>query len=124
MRKLQTALATVLMLGFAPTVDAAQIVAPSSVPLSQTVVALAAGVDQVLGIAKNRRYLCVMNIGTGLVNLGFDAAAVAGAGWAIEGAAADGHQGGAMCWEASVVAGSVVHAVSADGSAVAVIEGR
>jgi len=73
---------------------------------------------------RGRHYLCLMNIGTDLVTLAFDQPAVAGAGWALEGASADGHQGGSMCWDGATVASSVVHAISPAGSAVAVLEGR
>jgi hypothetical protein len=124
MRNLPAALAAALVLGFAPAVRAADIVTPTRVPLTQTVVTLAAGLDTTLGSSPSRRYLCLMNIGTGLVNLGFDEEAVAGSGWALEGASADGHQGGSMCWESTTVAASVVHAISAAGSTVAVLEGR
>lgn len=113
-----------LMLGIAPMAHAADVITPSSVPLTQTVVTLPAGVDTTLGSSNSRRYLCLMNIGTGLVTLGFDRAAVAGAGWAIEGASAAGHQGGSMCWENSIVAASGVHAISAAGTTVVVLEGQ
>ena len=124
MRLSRAALATALMLGLVPASRAAEIVAPSTVPLGQSVVTLAAGVDAVLGSNTGRRYLCVMNIGTDLVTLAFDRPAVAGAGWALEGAVAAGHQGGSMCWDGTIVAGNVVHGVSAAGSTVVVLEGQ
>jgi hypothetical protein len=124
MRSFTAALATALMLELTPASHAAEIVAPSSVPVDQTVVTLAANTDAILGSRTGRRYLCLMNIGTDLVTLAFDQAAVAGSGWALEGAAAGGHQGGSMCWEGTSVAGSVVHAISAAGSTVAVLEGH
>jgi hypothetical protein len=124
MRSVTAALATALTLGFAPASHAAEIVAPSSVPINQSVVALAANTDAVLGSSTGRRYLCLMNIGTDLVTLAFDRPAVAGSGWALESAALNGHQGGSMCWEGATVAASVVHAIRAAGSTVAVLEGR
>jgi hypothetical protein len=124
MRSFTAALATALMLGLVPASRAAEIVSPSSVPISQTVVALIAGVDAILGPSTGRRYLCLMNIGTDLVTLAFDQPAVTGVGWALEGAAVEGHQGGSMCWDGATVVGNVVHAVSAAGSTVAVLEGR
>ena len=124
MRLSRAALATALMLGLVPASRAAEIIAPSSVPIRQSVVTLAAGVDGILGSNTGRRYLCLMNIGTELVTLAFDQPAVAGAGWALEGAAVDGHQGGSMCWDGATVAASIVHAVSAVGSTVVVLEGR
>jgi hypothetical protein len=124
MRLSQVALAAGLMLALAPAGRAAEIVAPSSVPIGQSVVALAAGSDAVLGSNAGRRYLCLMNLGTDLVTLGFDRTATAGSGWALEGAAAQGHQGGSMCWDGTTVASSVVHAVSAAGSTIVVLEGQ
>jgi hypothetical protein len=124
MRRFTTALATALMLGLAPACRAADIVSPASVPISQSVVTLAAGSDAILGSTVDRRYLCLMNVGTDLVTLGFDAPAVAGSGWALEGASIDGHQGGSMCWDGTAVAGSAVHAISVSGSTVVVLEGR
>ena len=121
MRNLIAALVSAL--GVATMAQAAEIVAPAPVTMTQSTVTLAAGVDATLGGNPGRRYLCLMNIGTGLVNLGFDRPAVAGLGWAIEGASALGHQGGSMCWESSVVAASAVHAISAAGSTVVVLEG-
>lgn len=122
MRKLTAGLATALMLGIAAATHAAEIIGSSSAPITQTVVTLAAGVDATLGYGASRRYLCLMNVGTGLVNLAFDQAAVAGAGWALEGASATGHQGGSMCWESATVVASAVHAISAAGSTIVVLE--
>jgi hypothetical protein len=124
MRRSFTGAAAALLVAVAPIAQAAEVVTSSNVPITQTIVTLAVGIDATLGSSTTRRYLCVMNIGTGLVNLGFDQAAVAGSGWALEPATAAGHQGGSMCWESSFVVGSVVHAISAAGSTVAVLEGR
>jgi len=124
MRSVTAALATALILGLAPASRAAEIVAPSSVPISQSVVTLAAGIDAILGSSAGRRYLCLMNIGADLVTLAFDQPAVAGSGWPLEPASASGHQGGSMCWESSVIAGSAVHAISQAGSSIVVLEGR
>jgi hypothetical protein len=123
MRSFTAAMAAALMLAL-PAARAAEIVSPSSVPISQSVVALAAGSDAIVGSSADRHYLCLMNIGTDLVTLAFDQPAVAGAGWALEGASADGHQGGSMCWDGTTVASSVVHAVSAAGSTIVVLEGQ
>ena len=124
MRKLAAGLVAALILGTSTPGRAAEIVAPSSVPLTQTIVTLAAGADAVLGTGASRRYLCLMNIGTGLVTLGFDQAAIAGSGWAVEGASAAGHQGGSMCWESATVVASQVHAISTAGSTIVVLEGH
>src|ERR1700726_5136881 len=98
MRIVTAAPTLALMLMTAGTARAAEIVAPSGVPIAQSVVAAPAGTDTVLGSNTSRRYLCLMNIGTGLVTLAFDQTAVAGSGWALEGATISGHQGGSMCW--------------------------
>jgi hypothetical protein len=124
MRHLPPGLAVLAMLALAPIAHGAEIVAPSNVPIKQTVVTLAANTDTTLGSSTSRRYLCLMNIGTGLMSLGFDQAAVAGSGWALEGVSVAGHQGGSMCWETAIVAGSVVHGISAAGTTVIVLEGR
>src|ERR1700716_1632650 len=118
------ATAFALSLAIAATAHAAEIVAPSGVPIAQSVVAAPAGSDTILGSSTSRRYLCLMNIGTGLVTLAFDQPAVAGSGWALEGATPSGHQGGSMCWDSAIVAASTVHAISAAGSTIAVLEGR
>ncbi len=124
MRTSLAALTFALTLAFVPAAEAAEIVAPSSVPIRQTVVTLAANTDTTLGSSTSRRYLCLMNIGTGLLSLGFDAVAVAGQGWALDSGASQGRQGGSMCWESAIVAGSVVHGISAAGTTVVVLEGR
>jgi len=124
MRIVTAATAFALSLAIAATAHAAEIVAPSGVPIAQSVVAAPAGSDTILGSSTSRRYLCLMNIGTGLVTLAFDQAAVAGSGWALEGATTIGHQGGSMCWDNAIVAASTVHAISAAGSTIAVLEGR
>ena len=117
-------LAIVLAIANAASARGDEIVTSARVAMTQKVIPLAAGVDSSVGSNIGRRYLCLMNIGTGLVNLGFDQAAVTGAGWALESAAADGHQGGSMCWESNAVTASIVHAISADGSTVVVLEGQ
>ena len=103
---------------------AADIVAPAAVATPQTVYTLAAATDTVIASDTTRRYLCVMNIGSGLATLGFAQAAVAGAGWALEPASVAGHQGGAMCWDSAIVTAAVVHAISASGTTLAVLEGH
>src|SRR5260370_391693 len=124
MRFVPAALPAALVAGLGPMSRAAEILAPSSLPVTQSVVTLAGGTDTILGASTSRRYLCLMNIGTGLITLAFDQAAVSGAGWAMEPAGAAGHQGGAMCWESATVTASAVHAISAAGSTVGVLEAR
>src|SRR3954465_7454862 len=124
MRILTAARVLVLTLALASEAQAAEIVAPTSLPLAQTVVAIPANTDTLLGSGISRRYLCLMNIGAGLVTLGFDQPAVAGSGWALEGTTTPGHQGGSMCWDSAIVAAGAVHAISAAGSTIVVLEGR
>jgi len=124
MRNLPAGLSLALILGITRLTHAAELVAPSSVPLTQTVVPLNAGVDTTLGSNSSRRYLCLLNIGTDLVTLGFDQPAASGSGWALDGASSLGHQGGSMCWESATVVASQVHAVSAAGSTIVVLEAR
>src|SRR5258707_5834946 len=107
--------------GAAATAPRAEMSAPPGGRIVQGGPATPAATDTILGSSPSRRYLCLMNIGTGLVTLGFDQPAVASSGWALEGAATAGHQGGSMCWESAIVAASVVHAVSAAGSTIAVL---
>jgi hypothetical protein len=124
MRILTAARVFALILALASEARAAEIVAPTSLPLAQSVVAIPANTDTLLGSSISRRYLCLMNIGTGLVTLGFDQPAVAGSGWALEGAITAGHQGGSMCWDGAIVAAGAVHAISIAGSTLVVLEGR
>lgn len=124
MGKFPAGLATALMLGLASTAHSAEIVAPAPASIAQTILTLAAATDTTIASAGSRRYLCVMNIGTGLVTLGFDQAAVAGSGWALTAAGQVGDQGGSMCWESATVSASAVHAISTAGSTVAVLEAK
>jgi len=124
MRIITAARAFAMTLALTGAVQAAEIVAPTSLPLAQSVITVPANTDTVLGSSTSRRYLCLMNIGAGLVTLGFDQAAVAGSGWALEGATTSGHQGGSMCWDGAIVAANSVHAISAAGSTLVVLEGR
>jgi hypothetical protein len=96
----------------------------NSVVLKQSVVTLTATVDNTI-VAANplRKYLAIVNIGTGLVTLAFDQAAVAGSGWPLAAAGGAGQQGGAIVFEASALPMNAIHAISTAGSSVVVIEG-
>lgn len=96
----------------------------NSVVLKQTVVSLTAATDTTL-VAANplRKYLAICNIGTGLVSLAFNVAAVAGQGWPLAEAASSGEQGGSFIFEASAVPMGEIHGISTAGSTVVVIEG-
>lgn len=98
---------------------------PTSVLVTQTVDTLTAATDKALtGTGAGIRMLCIQNIGTGLVSLAFDTAAVAGSGYALNAAAGAGQAGGSICWSGETVPRNVVHAISTAGSAVAVLVGR
>lgn len=96
----------------------------NSVVLKQTVVTLTATVDNTI-VAANplRKYLAIINIGTGLATLAFDAAATAGSGWPLSEAASAGEQGGAIIFEASAMPLNAIHAISTAGTTLVVIEG-
>jgi hypothetical protein len=99
--------------------------APFDCTMTQTVVTLSANVDTVLVTDNaNRRYLALANIGTGLVSLAFEQAAVVNSGWPLAGAIQAGQQGGEMVWEASSITTQAIHGISSAGSVVVVIEGQ
>ena len=98
---------------------------PTSVLVTQTVQTLTAATDAALtGTGPGIRMLCLQNIGTGLVNLNFGAAAVASIGYALNAAAGAGQGGGSICWSGDTVPSSVVHAISTAGSTVVVLVGK
>lgn len=98
---------------------------PTAVLVTQTAQTLTAATSAPLtGTGAGIRMLCVQNIGTGLVTLNFDAAAVAGTGYALNAAGGAGQGGGSICWNGDTVPRSVVHAISTAGSVVAVLVGR
>jgi len=88
------------------------------------VVALPAGTPTRIAAASARRSsLAVANIGTGLASLGFASTVTAGNGWPLAAASASGDQGGAYEWPTAAIHTGEVWAVSAAGTAVAVMEG-
>lgn len=97
----------------------------NGVTINQTVVSLTAATDTTLVAANpNRKYLAIVNIGTGLVSLAWNQAATAGQGWPLTAAASAGDQGGALIFEASSMPIGEVHGISTAGSTVVVLEGR
>lgn len=96
----------------------------NGVTINQTVVSLTAATDTTL-VAANplRKYLAIVNIGTGLVSLAWNTAAVAGQGWPLTAAGVAGDQGGALIFEASAMPFGAVHGISTAGSTVVVLEG-
>lgn len=90
----------------------------------QTTVTLPAGVSTLLAArVLERSFLGLLVIGTGRVNLNFNAAAVADSGWAMSAAAIAGDQGGGLTLEGDVAPGDAVYGISAAGSTVVVLEG-
>lgn len=98
---------------------------PTSVGVTQTVQTLTAATDAALtGTGLGVRMLCIQNIGTGLVSLGFGAAVTAGAGYALNAAAGAGQGGGSICWNGETVPRNVIHAISTAGSVVVTLAGQ
>lgn len=98
---------------------------PTAVMVTQTVQTLVAATDAALtGTGRGIRMLCVQNIGTGLVSLGFGAAATASQGYALNAAAGAGQAGGTVCWTGQTVPSDVVHAISTAGSTVVTLVGK
>lgn len=97
---------------------------PVGMQIRQTVVSVPANTDTLL-VAANpmRKYLAIVNIGTGAGTWGFDQAAVVNSGYPLTAAAAAGAQGGGLVWEAGVVPLNAIHLISAAGTTVAVLEG-
>lgn len=91
--------------------------------IAQSVVAVTAVSGQKLAANPNRRYLLVENIGTGDATLNFGAAAILGQGKPLNGADANGRQGGAFGMEGTGVSVQAVHAVSALGTTLVILEG-
>jgi hypothetical protein len=92
--------------------------------VKQSVVTLTAATDtQLVAANPMRKYLALVNIGTGLASLAFDVAAVAGQGWPLSAASTAGDQGGAIFFEASAVTKQAVHAISTAGTVIVVLEG-
>lgn len=97
----------------------------ASVLITQTIKTLTGTVDATLVTPDfGVKFLCLQNIGTGLVSLGFGAAVSAGAGWALNAAAGAGQAGGSICWDANAMPRGAIHGISAAGSSVAVLVGN
>lgn len=98
---------------------------PNWMTLTQTVVTLSANTDAPLIAAnKNRVFLAISNVGTGLCNLSFTAnAAVVGQGWPLGAAPASGDQGGALVFDGHAVPKGPVRGISQVGTTVVVLEG-
>jgi hypothetical protein len=92
--------------------------------ITQTVVALAADTSTRI-VAENatRRYLAIVNIGVGNVNLGFGGSATVNSGFPLDAASAAGRQGGGVVWEGAGVPSGAVHGRSLAGTSVVVLEG-
>lgn len=99
------------------------VVFSDGVLIAQSVVTLSPGFDvQLVGINPARRSLVVMNIDVGAATLGFGGPAQFGNGLPLDPAGNSGGTGGAMTWHAVPPTGSV-HAISATGTRIVVLEG-
>ena len=106
------------------TAGAVSITNRTSVTVTQTVVALTANTDATLLAANpNRKFLGLMNIGTGQATLAFNGAATVNAGWILapynNGAVG---AGGGLTWDA-VVSQDAIHAISATATTIVILEG-
>ncbi len=89
----------------------------NAVTMTQTSVVVTASSTALLPINTNRRYLAVMNTGSGDAYLGIGGAAVAGQGWLLSA------NGGGMVWEGTGVLSNAITAISNAGTTIVVIEG-
>jgi hypothetical protein len=104
--------------------EAVTIQLPQDITVTQTTLNLPAGVDvQIIPENLNRRYLGVFNIGTSRLNLAFGVVAVADQGVPLGGAVAQGDQGGSYVMSGDGVSTQAIHAISAVGTTVVVLEG-
>lgn len=100
--------------------------APVGMSIVQTTVTLAANtVTTVIAGNPDRKYLAIMNIGTGRANLSFggNTTPVVDQGWPLAASATLGDQGGGLFFEASTVTHQRVSAISAAGTKIVVLEG-
>lgn len=104
---------------------AALTIRPGALTITQTVVTLAAATNtQLLAANASRRYLLIVNIGTGDAWLAFGStAAVAATGYPLPAAAAAGGQGGGYSCDASTVPSGAIQAISTAGTTLVVLEG-
>jgi hypothetical protein len=98
---------------------------PNVITITQTVVALTAADAQIVAANPNRKYLAILNIGTGLATLGFGGVAVAGQGYPLSAASVAGDQGGGIIFESSGVSQQAIHGICAANvtTSVVVLEG-
>lgn len=100
--------------------------APVGMHITTTTVTVPANTATTL-IAGNsfRKYLAIMNIGTGRANLAFgaDQTPVANQGWPLAASATLGDMGGGIFFEANTVTHQRVSAISAAGTTIVVLEG-
>jgi hypothetical protein len=102
--------------------------APSAVRpivITTTIVPLTSADNQIIPANANRKYLLIVNIGTGLATLGFGVAAVAGQGYPISAAPVAGDQGGGLERSGDGITQQAIHGICATGvtTSVVVLEG-
>ncbi|HEV2570928.1 MAG TPA: hypothetical protein VGU72_04260 [Beijerinckiaceae bacterium] len=89
----------------------------------QKTITLAANTPTQISSKKNsRKYLGIINLGTGVVHLGVGVPAVVNAGWPLDPPVAFGGQGGGIVYEDGEIPSQEVNAVSATGATVIIQE--
>jgi hypothetical protein len=101
------------------------VVKPAAITITQTVVALTSADVVIVAANSNRKYLAIINIGTGLASLGFGSVAVAGQGWPLSAASAAGDAGGGLERSGDGITLQAIHGICAAGvtTNVVVLEG-
>ena len=98
---------------------------PAAITITQTVVPLTQADNPIVAANPNRKYLAIINIGTGLASLGFGAVAVAGQGWPLSAASVAGDGGGGLERSGDGITLQAIHGICAIGvtTSVVVLEG-
>jgi hypothetical protein len=98
---------------------------PHVITITTTIVPLTQADAQILPANPARKYLLIVNIGTGLATLGFGVAAVAGQGYPMPAASVAGDQGGGLERSGDGITQQAIHGVCAPGvtTTVCVLEG-
>lgn len=88
-----------------------------------TVVDVTTSATLVAAANPTRRYLALINMGTGLANVGLDSSVTIGAGLPLAAAPAEGDQGGAYSWEGPPCPSGVIYAIGSAATKICVLEG-
>lgn len=89
----------------------------------QKTIALAANTPTQISSKKNsRKYLGIINLGTGTVHLGIGVLATVNSGWPLDPPLNFGGQGGGIIYEDGEIPSQEVNAISADGATIIIQE--